>query len=175
MLMTQSCLFLNKALWEAECLVWNGESLIAKDIEHTVYFITQSNIPQLVSAARQSVQFGLSCGQQIVSCSVTRLSSHDSIRCWHCQVWLFYNVQSHVAMCWVWLFQLLVVKPSWSPWFPQLLDSRAGPKTPIVAPFLGVPDPGSMWGWGPAQARHAVVAFLCGHAAIPLRRGIAMD
>ena len=27
----------------------------------------------------------------------------------------------------------------------QLLDSRAGPKTSIVAPFLGVP-PGSMWG-----------------------------
>ena len=132
---------------------------------HRIYLFLSPNPTRksaTVLAARQFVQFGLSCGQQTVSCSVTSLSSYDSDAdiVWHCMTLSGLIVQRCSKSCRD--VHVSALCRQRSPWFPQLLDSRAGPKTPIVAPFLDVPDPGSMWGLGPSPGAMQLLPLCVG-------------
>ena len=153
--MTQSCLSLNEELWQAEYLASDSESrwklhrrrdqIYVAFLSSFFYYPLHPNptyLPQFVAAARQFVQFGFSYRQQIVSCSVGSVpmiqSDAETVR-FDCSK--MFKVMSQCT------FRSVSSNPADPQDFCNILhlDSRAGPKTSIVAPFLGVP-PGSMWG-----------------------------
>ena len=135
--MTQSCLSLNEELWQAEYLASDSESRWKLNRRRDqIYVAFLSFLPG------SSCSLGFPAGSKLWAAQLAqflwfnqmlKLSGLIVQRCSKsCR-----NVHSDPC------HQIQLI-PKISATL-QLLDSRAGPKTSIVAPFLGVP-PGSMWG-----------------------------